>query len=285
MDSSFNACTKALVILSDDRDYYPVQLTQSRYLTPVSTEQMRREFKMHCQLARLVTPSSGFNVLKIFGDLAIFNPPLYEYRIGVYIMQSLSFPTLFDEINSALKSTATISAIFKKVQQIPRVISRLHALGYAHSDLHAGNIAFDPRDPQRPIVIDFGRTIHLDSTFSDPDVIALYRMFDYMHPLGSFARLSFWQQWVGTRNKFAIRAHNAVLRATPELGDDLAGWGVLREIFSPITSENALRHDTLIYEVVKMLILPSRSHRRNVLHDTPSFLAASPGRNSGDGIA
>jgi tRNA A-37 threonylcarbamoyl transferase component Bud32 len=151
-------------------------------------------------------------------------------------MQRLSVPTLLDEITSALdESTAQLPAnIIKKAEEIPRVISRLHALGYAHSDLHSGNIAFDPRDPQRPIVIDFGRTVHLNSTFSNPDEAAEFRIFDYMVPLDSF---------VG-KDEDAITVHNAVLRATH------LDWGMLREIFSPITSENAVERKKLIRRVM-----------------------------------
>ena len=232
-----------MVIISDKMTSNIVPVTPLHHLESVSEEQIRREFKIHCQLAGLVTPSSGFKVLKIFGDLAIMKPPLYEYRIGIYIMQSMLIPTLREDVFS-MTDKQLPALIVQKVETIPKVLSSLHALGYAHSDLHWGNIAFDPADPERPIVFDFGRTLHLASTFSDPEEAAMYRMLDYTIPLDALAG----------QHDLAIELYNAYVHSAHRLiWDDVNNPALLRSAltFEPVTLENVLERKEYLMALKK----------------------------------
>jgi serine/threonine protein kinase len=124
-------------------------------ILPVTEKQLRHEFDSHRTLARAVTPSSGFNVLKIFDDLAVYKPPLVPigqgFKIGVYIMQSLPFPTLGKVLQRTSPPVLT-PEVLANIAAIPRVFHNLHQHGYAHSDLHSDNIAFDPSGAERPII-------------------------------------------------------------------------------------------------------------------------------------
>lgn len=221
----------------------------SRVITSVTNTQLQREFKAHYDLQRMVTPSSGFKVLNIYGDLAVFKPPLYPHRIGVYIMQSLPSPTLLDEI---MKYGLT-TEIVRKIEQIPQVIAKLQKHGYAHSDLHIGNISFDPKDRDRPIVLDFGRTVHLTSTFSDQRDIATYCMFDYTMPLLSLsgehnAAITSYNAFVGKMN---VRE---TLKRVPS-----PQRGMFSRIFTPITRRSAQERKTMIAELLRQKLFHNRT--------------------------
>ena len=168
-----------MVLVGDEAK---VKIGNKYSIVTTSEAQIRREFEMHGEIFKKATSRSGFQVLKAFGKLAIFDPPGYgSYRIGVYIMECLPYRTLREIIESSKKKTATPS-ILEMVGAIPRVIGNLQKHGFAHGDMHFGNIAFDPEDCSRPYVLDFGRTIKL-SQFKRASEKASYACMDYLVPL------------------------------------------------------------------------------------------------------
>ena len=159
-----------------------VKIGKECRIVTTSEEQVRREFEMHNQICKKATRSSGFQVLKTFGKLAVFSPPGYKNRIGVYIMECLPYRTLDEIIESSKKKAAP--SILRMVEAIPRVIGNLQRCGFTHGDLHVENIAFDPEDCSRPYVLDFGRTIKL-SRFKLATEKASFACIDYLAPLWS----------------------------------------------------------------------------------------------------
>ena len=221
-------------------------------ISPVTEGQLRQEFDTHCNLARAVTPSSGFNVLKIFGDLAVFKPPQApsaQFKLGVYIMQSLPFPTLRKVLLDTLPTPTP--EVLANIAAIPRVINRLHQHGYAHSDMHSDNIAFDPTGTEHPIVLDFGRTVHISSTFKTVEAASIYCLLDYAASLGKL---------VGS-GPFAITSFN-VMAKSMDVGKLLARVSpdvrdLFRTVFSPLSFANAKKREKLFESLMRKKMLPN----------------------------
>lgn len=236
-----------------------VNVDGKKKLHTMTERQVRQEFKMHRDLGKTLTRSSGFNVLKLYGRLAIFTPPLYsKYRIGVYIMQSLPTQvcTLMKDMDKA--EGRMTPAIRKKVGAIPRVIAEIQKRGYAHSDLHSGNIAFDPKNPGRPFVLDFGRTIHLESTFKESTVDkAIFSMIDYTIPL--LVLLSPTTDDIAAYNTVvaAMRVKRELEMIPRELRE------LFREIFSPVEDKTVVSRTAMINKLL--------SHARIFHNDTATF--------------
>ena len=193
---------KMMIVGDDDAE---VQLTGKDTVLEISERLLQREFTMHKLVMERTTSSSGFRVLEVFGDLALFQPPRFDRKIGVYLMQNLPYATLEQEIGEAVSKGALPSAILKKIAEtleqeigeavpkgalpsailtkiaeIPRVLADLHRHGIGHSDLHAGNIAFpDGNNVSKPYILDFGRTILLDTAFSRPIELSTYCVLEH----------------------------------------------------------------------------------------------------------
>ena len=81
-----------MIVGDDQKD---VQVMGKSTVEEIAEPLLRREFKMHNEVMARTTSSSGFRVLKVFGDLAVFRPPRFaDRKIGVYLMQSLPHITL-----------------------------------------------------------------------------------------------------------------------------------------------------------------------------------------------
>ena len=165
-----------------------VKLTKDISVSTIAEPSLRREFEMHRLVMARTTASSLYRVLDIYGDLAVFRPALSRRRVGVYIMQTLPYPTLDQDLSRAMsKRNAFLSEAFlKKIETLPRIIADLHRHGLAHSDLHAGNVAFDPANQAKPYILDFGRMLVLESTFPKPAERATFRAIDQVIPLYTF---------------------------------------------------------------------------------------------------
>jgi hypothetical protein len=236
--------------------------SENEIIRPVTKTQVNREFNTHYDLLQLqrMTPSLGFKVLNIFGKLAIFKPPSSKYEIGVYIMQSLPAPTLHHEVEQNGGGRMPRS-ILQKIGTIPRVIANLQEYGYAHSDLHIGNICFDPSDPDRPIVLDFGRTVHLSSTFTDLGERSTFRLFDYVQTLWRLlwdhTAYNVFVDTMDTDLTNTVRGiwtNVASLKERNSMDSSKAViFDMLREIFTPIEDdiEKIRQRDSLIYLVTK----------------------------------
>jgi tRNA A-37 threonylcarbamoyl transferase component Bud32 len=213
-----------------------VKIGKECRIVTTSEEQVRREFEMHNQIFKKATRSSGFQVLKTFGKLAVFAPPGYKNRIGVYIMECLPYRTL-DEIIESSNKKAT--SILRMVQAIPRVIENLQRCGFAHGDLHFENIAFDPDDYSRPFVLDFGRTTKL-SQFKKVSEKASFACIDYLVPLYSLTT--------------QIPLYNAFVKAV-DIADKFehipaALRKKVTEIFSPLTLKSSAKRLRMIEQIL-----------------------------------
>lgn len=177
-----------LVVLHDGEDEYNIY-AEDDDIWSVSKPSLVKEFKMHQTALRLMKKSGRFRVLDILGGLCVFKPPKFDKRVGVYIMENLEPKTLHNEIHAVLErqdpQAALPSRILEKVREVPRVIAELHRLGVAHSDMHTGNVAFDPDDPRRPYLLDFGRMQWLNKLGEQAQ---LYRVLDFAAPLHSYLR-------------------------------------------------------------------------------------------------
>ena len=232
-----------MVLISDKKQAEKV--TSSKTIYSVTKNHLKQEFNVHHQMLQVLTPSSQFNVLNIFGDLAIFNPPLSKYEIGIYIMQSLPAPTLLGEI---IQHGGKITpAIYEKLKTIPRVIANIQEHGYAHSDLHTGNISFDPSDPDRPIVLDFGRTVNLTSTFHNVGELATFRFFDYVNALDCLVlNHKTYNALLGIMNTTLLDTLREISIHVPTPQKN-----ILREIFTTLMPGKNKERQKLIYEVRK----------------------------------
>lgn len=186
---------------------YALAVDEKKHIVSTSETSFMREVKMHQHLVKIAgISSSGFRVLKVVGNPSVFKPRQHlvdalksqrsrrtvftsesRYRrIGVYVMEELPFDTLDKEIDEWMEEFPGIpfpKNILDKVQETAKVVGELHSHGIAHSDLHAGNIAFDPKSPRSPYILDFGRTKMLkDMRGWEP----LYRIFDYCVPVYTY---------------------------------------------------------------------------------------------------
>lgn len=173
-----------------EKDYKLDVDGKGKEIWSVSEPALRKEFDMHHHMLRLMRTSSRFRVLNVLSKMCVFRPPRFNKNVGVYIMESLEglkAKTLDNELEEALRvSDGTVPPLLReKAREVPRVIAELHRLGVAHSDMHSGNVAFDPKDPRRPYVLDFGRMQVLDQLGEQAQ---LYRMLEYAVPLHSYLR-------------------------------------------------------------------------------------------------
>jgi len=177
-----------LVVLHDGEDEYKID-AEDGHIWSVSKPSLAKEFKMHQDALRLMDKSGRFRVLNILSGLCVFKPPKFDKQIGVYIMETLQPKTLDSEIDAVLErqdpQAALPRLILEKVREVPRVIAELHRWGVAHSDMHTGNVAFDPDDPRRPYLLDFGRMQWLKNLGEQAQ---LYRVLDFAAPLHSYLR-------------------------------------------------------------------------------------------------
>lgn len=179
-----------LVVLhkGGDENEYAIPVEDNK-LVSVSKASLVQEFEMHHHMLRLMKSSDRFRILNILSKLSVFKPPKFDKCIGVYIMENLKPKPLDNDIDEALDIRASTGAfprlLLEKVSEVPRVIAELHRLGVAHSDMHAGNVAFDPKDPRRPYILDFGRMQMLEKL---GDQAQLYRMLEFAVPLHSYLR-------------------------------------------------------------------------------------------------
>jgi tRNA A-37 threonylcarbamoyl transferase component Bud32 len=180
-----------LVVLhkGGDQNAYSIPVENGKEIFSVSKASLEKEFKMHQHMLRLSEKSDRFRVLNILSGLCVFKPPRFDNCIGVYIMESLKPKPFEKELDAALLVHADTGAfprlIREKVKEVPRVMAELHRLGVAHSDMHAGNVAFDPKNPRRPYVLDFGR-MHMLSKLGEQ--AQLYRILEYAAPLDTYLR-------------------------------------------------------------------------------------------------
>lgn len=91
----------------------------------------------------------------------------WEHRAkSLLVMQTLWPKAQGSPLSRMLRSPAAVG-LPQVLVQVERVISEMHAAGYAHNDLHAGNILV--QGPQQVTVIDYDlvRPASADSTFGD----------------------------------------------------------------------------------------------------------------------
>lgn len=176
-----------MVFIKDPGVGNTVPFSGLEYIERISEAALRKEYGIHRLAIERSAGSSVFRVLNVYGQLAVFRPPRLASRIGVYIMQTLPYRTLQNE----MEGFETQPAILRKVMRIPRVIKALHNLGLAHGDLHPENIAFDPVDVnQPPYIFDFGRSIDLFSPSLTATDDNRFRRLDYVIPLYVLLRQS-----------------------------------------------------------------------------------------------
>lgn len=226
------------MVMVGDPDDEPIQLDEEETIVKVPERLLRREWQMHRSLMDITARSTSpeFRVVKVYGNLCVFKPPLSDDRVGAYVMEELPFPTLQQQLRA---TKVPAPHVLKKIQVIPKVIAAFHRLGMAHSDLHYGNIAFDPRPNSRepPYVIDFGRALDLDSALPDKKEQSKFRVLEFMIPLYAFCR-------VNKPPKIAAKFYNAFLKGMQGVVDNLPSsfnkraTGLLEEVYRllPTTS-------------------------------------------------
>ena len=219
----------------------PVKLDRTRAIYKVPEPLLRREWEMHQRLQHLTSEATSpqFRVLNTYGNLCVFKPPLYQGQIAAYVMDELPFHPLqhyLDQSNIPLH-------MMKHLKSIPRIISAFHRYGMAHSDLHAGNIAFDPTPGSRrlPYVIDFGRTMVLKSEIPVQSEQARFRVLEYTIPLDMFVRTS------DQPPKIIAKLYNAYLEGMDIGTDRMSVSGNLRKsvdkVFTPFPSFEKFSND------------------------------------------
>jgi hypothetical protein len=225
----------------------PIRLDGRHSLHKVSERLLRSEWKMHKAFMSLASPN--FRVLKIYGDPCVFKPPKYRERyrgcVGTYVMADLPFPTLDKQLKA---TTVPPPHWMEKIEVIPSVIAAIHRSGMAHSDLHVGNIAFDPRPSARepPYVIDFGRALVLDAALPNKKEQSRFMVIEYTIPLDIFCRME-------KPSRIASKMYNAFLKGIVrrDLAENLESFhantkALLIELFTPLpTSSIAVSEDEL----------------------------------------
>lgn len=172
-----------------DQNEYEVPVDSSRAIVSVSKKTLMREFDMHQHFSHIADKrNSHFRVLKILSDMAVFKPPKFKKCVGVYVMEMLPFTPFDNEIEAHLTkfpNSPLPRLMLDKAAEVARLMGVLHENGVAHSDLHSGNIAFDPKSPRDPYILDFGRAQILEKLGTQA---TLYRMIEYAVPLESYLR-------------------------------------------------------------------------------------------------
>lgn len=238
---------------------FSLAVNSSQNIDSTSETSFLREVKMHQTLMKLADIStSGFRVLKVVGNPSVIKPrqPLVDAlkserprktvftnesryrRIGVYVMEELPFETLDKEIGQwrdEFPGTPFPKHILDNVEETAKVIGELHSHGIVHSDLHPGNIAFDPKNPRDPYILDFGRT-HMLQDIRGWET--LYRIFDYCVPIYTYMH---WLYYNERETELAVQICNAYFKGVRLNETDealLAEQGGRFSFFEPIADQD-----------------------------------------------
>lgn len=153
-------------------------------LTSVSQQGVEKETRIQKAIADASSSSRSFRVPKIHGNLSILKSKRHvRKRIAVIVMDKIQ-----DVINL---ERATLSVLGQCLSKTPKVIQKVHELGFIHSDMHMWNVLFTTTS-QRPYVVDFGRSFDTRHGLDDMDEndANMLRIMDYIVPLEMLLRLN-----------------------------------------------------------------------------------------------
>lgn len=140
-------------------------LVRAHHEDPIPDPNMER-VKLEIELARLagkkgISPAVKDSFFCCSRDSCFY----------VIIMEAVNGPTLSKWLRKATPEQST--AMRKKIAAL---LKRLHALGIAHMDLHAGNVMVG--EDGEPLIIDFSRSQYHNQ--NKTDLVSLSSIFDHM---------------------------------------------------------------------------------------------------------
>lgn len=224
-------------------------------------ETVRREFNVHKYVHGHIDASTPFRVPEVYGKLAVVNR-----KIAVFVMEHVKNKHI--SFRDVVKSNHVLNEISDRYKIIPSIIHQFHKWNITHNDLHVNNVLF--WEDERPVVIDFGRCVVLNTIENEQDRIIL-QLVDYVVPLWIvLSKRNYPRQITQILRFYTHQLHKEPIRT--ELSDlkrRLRNNNNIQERFNSIINVNTHRDMTRqeirnsLHELEQLTRLPLFSGARN----------------------